>query len=125
MNLFRSTAAVLALTTGLLALPAHAESVPQNASGDPMYSVEAPKAYSMVGDLIIARPLLIAATAIGAGVFVVSLPFTALGGNVGEAGKALVVEPGKAAFVRCLGCTTSGYNAQRWSTSSASRLARA
>ena len=61
MNLFRSTAAVLALTTGLLALPAHAESVPQNASGDPMYSVEAPKAYSMVGDLIIARPLLIAA----------------------------------------------------------------
>ncbi len=113
MNLFRSTAAVLALTTGLLALPAHAESVPQNASGDPMYSVEAPKAYSMVGDLIIARPLLIAATAIGACVFVVSLPFTALGGNVGEAGKALVVEPGKAAFVRCLGCTTSGYNAQR------------
>ena len=113
MNLFRSTAAVLALTTGLLALPAHAESVPQNASGDPMYSVEAPKAYSMVGDLIIARPLLIAAPAIGAGVFVVSLPFTALGGNVGEAGKALVVEPGKAAFVRCLGCTTSGYNAQR------------
>ncbi len=113
MNLFRSTAAVLALTTGLLALPAHAESVPQNASGDPMYTVEAPKAYSMVGDLIIARPLLIAATAIGAGVFVVSLPFTALGGNVGEAGKALVVEPGKAAFVRCLGCTTSGYNAQR------------
>ena len=112
MNLFRSTAAVLALTTGLLAMPAHAESVPQNASGDPMYTVEAPKAYSMVGDLIIARPLLIAATAIGAGVFVVSLPFTALGGNVGEAGKALVVEPGKAAFVRCLGCTTSGYNAQ-------------
>ncbi|WAE61744.1 multidrug transporter [Stutzerimonas sp. R40042] len=113
MNLFRSTAAVLALTTGLLAMPAHAESVPQNASGDPMYTVEAPKAYSMVGDLIIARPLLIAATAIGAGIFVVSLPFTALGGNVGEAGKALVVEPGKAAFVRCLGCTTSGYNAQR------------
>ena len=109
MNLFRSTAAVLALTTGLLALPAHAESVPQNASGDPMYSVEAPKAYSMVGDLIIARPLLIAATAIGAGVFVVSLPFTAAGGNVKEAGQALVVEPGMAAFVRCLGCTESGY----------------
>jgi hypothetical protein len=40
---------------------------------------------------------------------VVSLPFTALGGNVGAAGKALVVDPGKAAFVRCLGCTESGY----------------
>ncbi|MGE4406216.1 multidrug transporter [Pseudomonas sp.] len=112
MNLFRSTAVVLALTTGLLALPAQAETVQQNASGDPLYTVEAPKAYSMIGDLIIARPLLIAATVIGTGVFVVSLPFTALGGNVGEAGQALVVEPGKAAFVRCLGCTASGYGAR-------------
>ncbi|MGH8352953.1 MAG: multidrug transporter [Pseudomonas sp.] len=111
MNLFRSTAAVLALTTGLLALPAQAqEYVQQNASGDPMYTANAPKAYSMIGDLLIARPFLIAATAIGAVAFVISLPFSALGGNVGEAGKALVVEPGKEAFVRCLGCTTSGYS---------------
>ena len=51
----------------------------------------------MIGDLVIARPLLIGATVLGAAAFVVSLPFTALGGNVGEAGKALVVEPGKAA----------------------------
>lgn len=109
MKLFRSTAAALALTTGLLALPAHADVAQQNTSGDPLYTVEAPKAFSMVGDLLIARPLLIAATAIGAGVFVVTLPFSAAGGNIGEAGKALVVEPGEAAFVRCLGCTTSGY----------------
>ena len=60
-------------------------------------------------DLIIARPLLIGATAIGVVAFVVSLPFTALGGNVAEAGEALVLEPGKEAFVRCLGCETSGY----------------
>ncbi|SFP38798.1 multidrug transporter [Pseudomonas borbori] len=109
MKLFRSTAVVLALTTGLLALPAQAQVV-QNSSGDPLYTANAPKAFSMVGDLVIARPLLIGATAIGAVAFVVSLPFTALGGNVGEAAQALVVEPGKAAFVRCLGCTTSGYN---------------
>ncbi|PTS85027.1 multidrug transporter [Pseudomonas sp. HMWF032] len=109
MKLFRSTAAALALSTGLLALPAHAEVAQQNTSGDPLYSVDAPKAFSMVGDLVIARPLLIAATVIGAGVFVVTLPFSAAGGNIGEAGKALVVEPGEAAFVRCLGCTTSGY----------------
>ena len=49
-----------------------------------MYTVEAPKAYSMIGDLVIARPLLIGATVLGAAAFVVSLPFTALGGNVGE-----------------------------------------
>ncbi|MCR4508229.1 multidrug transporter [Pseudomonas sp. GLN_6] len=109
MKLFRSTAAALALTTGLLALPAHADVAQQNTSGDPMYTTEYPAAFSMVGDLLIARPLLIAATAIGAGVFVVTLPFSAAGGNIGEAGKALVVEPGEAAFVRCLGCTTSGY----------------
>ncbi len=110
MNLFRSTAVVLALTTGLLALPAQAEVAQQNASGDPMYTANAPKAFSMIGDLVVARPLLIGATAVGAVAFVVSLPFTALGGNVGEAAQALVVEPGKEAFVRCLGCTTSGYN---------------
>ena len=109
MKLFRSTAAALALTTGLLALPAYADVAQQNSSGDPLYTADAPKAFSMIGDLLIARPLLIGATAIGALAFVVSMPFTAAGGNIGEAGHALVVEPGKEAFVRCLGCTTSGY----------------
>lgn len=113
MNLFRTTAAILALTTGLLALPVQAGDVQQStgntASGDPLYNANAPKGYSMIGDLVIARPLLICATAIGAVAFVVSLPFTALGGNVGEAGEALVLEPGREAFVRCLGCDTSGY----------------
>jgi len=105
MNLFRTSAAVLALTTGLMALPAQAETVQQqNTSGDPTYTVNAPSGFAMAGDLLIARPLLI-----GAGLFVVSLPFSALGGNVGAAGKALVVDPGKEAFVRCLGCTSSGY----------------
>ncbi|MET1080379.1 MAG: multidrug transporter [Pseudomonas sp.] len=108
MNLFRSTAVVLALTSGLLALPAHADVA--GAGADPKYSnANAPKAWSMAADLVIARPALIAATVIGAGLFVVTLPFSAAGGNIGEAGHAFVVEPGKAAFVRCLGCTTSGY----------------
>ncbi len=108
MKLFRTTAAALALTTGLLTLPAQADEV-QTSSGDPAYQIQTPKAYAMLGDLIIARPLLIGATAIGAVAFVVSLPFTALGGNVAEAGEALVLEPGREAFVRCLGCETSGY----------------
>jgi hypothetical protein len=107
MKAFRTTAAVLALTTAFCALPAHAQ---QNVSGDPLYTVDAPPAYAMVGDLLIARPLLIGATVIGAGLFVVALPFTAMGGGIGATGKALVVDPGKAAFVRCLGCTQTGYN---------------
>ncbi|MDH4871717.1 multidrug transporter [Pseudomonas sp. BN515] len=109
MNLLRSTAAVLALTTGLLALPANAEVVQENVSGDPMYTANAPSGYSMAGDILIARPLLIGATVIGAGLFIISLPFSALGGNVEDAANALVVEPGREAFVRCLGCTMSGY----------------
>lgn len=106
MKLFRSTAAVLALTTAVLAMPASAQ---QNTAAAPLYETETPAAFAMVGDLLIARPLLIAATVIGAGVFVLTLPFSAGGGNIGKAGKALVVEPGAAAFVRCLGCTVSGY----------------
>jgi len=107
MNLFRSTAFGLLLTTGLASLPLSASASQDNVSGDPIYTLEAPPAFAMVGDLLIARPLLIAATVIGAGVFVVTLPFSALGGNVEEAGHALVVEPGREAFVRCLGCTSS------------------
>lgn len=107
MNLFRSTALGLLLTTGLASIPLSASASQDNVSGDPTYTLEAPRAYAMVGDLLIARPLLIAATVIGAGVFVVTLPFSALGGNVEEAGHALVVEPGREAFVRCLGCTSS------------------
>ena len=109
MKLFRTTAATLALTTGLLTLPAQAEDV-QASSGDPAYDIQTPKAYAMLGDLIIARPLLIGATAIGAVAFVVSLPFTALGGNVKEAGQALVADPAREAFARCLGCTSSVQN---------------
>ena len=109
MKAFRTSAVVLALTSGLLALSAQAEVVQLNVSGDPLYTVEAPKGFAMVGDLVVARPLLIGATLVGTAAFIVSLPFTALGGNVGEAAQALVVEPGREAFVRCLGCTSSGY----------------
>ena len=66
-----------------------------------------PTALAMAGDLVIARPIGIAITAVGAVAFVVSLPFSAAGGNVGEAAQKLVVGPVRATFVRCLGCTTS------------------
>lgn len=109
MNIFRLTAVILALCMSMLSLPAAANT---NVSGNPEYEVDAPPAYAMVADVVIARPLLIAATIVGAGLFVVTLPFTALGGGVSRAGKALVVEPGKAAFVRCLGCTENDYDNQ-------------
>lgn len=70
---------------------------------------EEPTALAMVGDLVLVRPLLLAVTAVGTAVFVVSLPFSLAGGNSAEAGKTLVVGPAEATFLRCLGCTRSGY----------------
>lgn len=91
---------VLALLTALsLCLPAAAYSSAID---------ETPSALAMAGDAVIARPALLAITILGAATYVVSLPFSALGGNAGEAAEVLFIEPAKATFVRCLGCTTSG-----------------
>lgn len=110
MKPFRTCAAVLTLILSFMAGTVQAQQAYQNVSGDPAYSLEAPDGFAVMGDLLIARPLLIGATLIGAVAFVVSLPFTATGGGIGATGRALVVEPGKAAFVRCMGCTGDGYN---------------
>ena len=69
---------------------------------------ENPSALAMTGDAIFARPVLFGMTVIGTAVFVASLPFSLLGGNVGEAAETLVVGPAKTTFVRCLGCTRTG-----------------
>ena len=67
-----------------------------------------PTALAMTGDLVIARPIGAVITVVGAAAFVVSLPFSAAGGNVEQAAETLVVGPARATFVRCLGCKTSG-----------------
>jgi len=58
---------------------------------------------NMVADALIVRPLGICATILGAGLFVISLPFSALGRNVKEAGQKLVIAPAKFTFTRPLG----------------------
>jgi len=90
-------AAMVALGFSLLGVPAAQ-------AGD----LDEPTALAMVGDLVIARPAGVLITAVGAVAFVVSLPFSAAGGNIGEAADQLVVGPAKATFVRCLGCTNTG-----------------
>lgn len=57
----------------------------------------------MVADAILVRPLGLVAIILGAGIFVISLPFSLLGRNVSEAGSKLVVEPATFTFVRPLG----------------------
>ena len=61
----------------------------------------------MTGDLVLARPALFALTVVGTATFVVSLPFSLLGGNFGNAGKTLVVGPGKATFVALSGLSAT------------------
>lgn len=69
---------------------------------------ETPSAMAMTGDAIFVRPVMLAGTILGAGVFLISSPFSALGGNLGEAWDVLVQGPFETTFVRCLGCTTTG-----------------
>jgi hypothetical protein len=57
----------------------------------------------MLADAVAVRPLTFAATVIGTATWIVSLPFTLIGGNTGEAGEKLVVEPFKYTFARPLG----------------------
>ncbi len=61
------------------------------------------RAGAMIFDLVLARPLGFAATMIGEALFVVSLPFTALTGNVGQAAEKLVVAPAEFTFDRPFG----------------------
>lgn len=67
-----------------------------------------PSELAMAGDLIIARPVGAVITTLGAAAFVLTLPFSALGGNVKQAAQTLVVKPARETFVRCLGCKTAG-----------------
>lgn len=75
-----------------------------------------PSALAMTGDALIARPLLIATTIGGSAVYVVSLPFSYLGGNANEAREVLVEGPYRATFHRCLGCTsgTAGSRSRKY-----------
>jgi hypothetical protein len=57
----------------------------------------------MLADAVFMRIPMTAVTLVGAGLFVVTLPFSAIGGNVGEAGTKLVKEPFEYAWVRPLG----------------------
>jgi hypothetical protein len=60
-------------------------------------------AEEMVADLLLLRPLGIVATVMGTAFFIVSVPFSALGGNTREAFHKLVIDPARFTFKRPLG----------------------
>lgn len=68
---------------------------------------------AMLVDVLIARPLLLATTVAGAGLFVIAAPFTFAGGTTAQTWDTLVVTPASATFVRCLGCTPTQNERER------------
>jgi hypothetical protein len=62
-----------------------------------------PSGGMMIFDLVIIRPIGIVATAVGSVFYVISLPFSLLGGNSGEAAAALMKDPAAYTFNRPLG----------------------
>ena len=64
---------------------------------------EEPTGGTMAADAFMVRPFMLVSSIVGTAAFVVTLPFSLLGGNVGEAGKTLFVEPWAYTLVRPLG----------------------
>ena len=94
----KSTVRKLAVT---LVASAAIVTAPVALAGD--YVDERPDAAMMFADGVVVRPLSLVATVAGCATWLVTLPFSALGGNVGEATQKLVVQPAAFTFVRPLG----------------------
>ena len=58
---------------------------------------------AIIADVVVARPLCLAATAVGSVFFVLALPFAAATRSVDHTAQALVVTPARATFTRPLG----------------------
>ena len=67
------------------------------------FETEEPSGGAMMFDLAVVRPVGIVATAVGCVFFIVSSPFSALGGNIDTAGEKLVKDPVAYTFKRPLG----------------------
>jgi hypothetical protein len=85
-----------------VAIPGIASAASMSSTVDSAHG-EPPTAGTMLADTFMVRPLTLAGTVVGAVTYVITLPFSALGGNVGEAGKILVADPFMYTFVRPLG----------------------
>lgn len=90
----RAATALLLAAAVTLAGPARAQD---------RFGWEEPGFGEMVVDGLVVRPVGLVSTVVGTGAFIVTLPFSALGGNVGQAARELVVRPARFTFTRPLG----------------------
>jgi hypothetical protein len=92
---------VILLIVGLVVCPFG--SVVQAQDEFARFPTDERSAESMVFDLAFVRILGMAGIAVGTGAFILSLPFSALGGNVDEAFERLMADPARYTFKRPLG----------------------
>jgi hypothetical protein len=88
-------AVLLAVLLSMAATAVAAEADSDSVTGD--------KGTDMLVDLVVMRPLGVAATVVGAAAFVVGLPFTVPSGSVGKSACVLVTRPADYTFKRPLG----------------------
>ena len=67
------------------------------------FETKEPDGGEMLYDFVVVRPIGIVATVVGSVFYVLSLPFSALAGNVDDAGGKLVKDPYRFTFQRPLG----------------------
>ena len=87
------------LTMTSLSLPMAANATTYGYMGE---STE-PTGGEMMADAFLMRPFMLVGTVLTTATFIVMLPFSALGGNVGESAEKLVKEPAAYTFTRPLG----------------------
>ena len=86
------------LIVAILTLPLGSAALAQD-----YFEAEEREGGAMIYDLVIVRPIAAGATVVSTIAYVLSLPFSALGGNTEEATEKLVKEPFEYTFQRPLG----------------------
>lgn len=69
----------------------------------PVLAQEEPGPLAVAVDAVVVRPASLVVTVLGAGLFVVALPFSVPSKSVGKTANALIGYPGRMTFVRPLG----------------------
>ena len=89
---------VFGVIAALIAVPFATSALAQE-----YFETKEPSGDAMLYDTIVLRPVGIVATAVGSVFWLISLPFSAAGGNVDTATEKLVKEPAAFTFKRPLG----------------------
>jgi 23S rRNA A2030 N6-methylase RlmJ len=99
MTMLKTRTLILVLIAALVAAPLSAAATTQ----DTFAEAEEATGAQMAADLLLVRPVGIAATLVGSAIFIVALPFTLISGDTQHSLDKLIKEPGKYTFNRPLG----------------------